>query len=424
MNGSTYGGISHFQKISKGGHQSHLGTCGTPFGIGWHLQKFQKWLCSFVGAAKEIILGQEPEPRDMFSSFLCQFKTGLTWQRRAAEMLRNFKLSPLSMVLDPSHCPVAFDPKTVRVMVLNPERDRIFHVFQYYYSILIMIWIFDFAVGAMIALNPTGPQGVQLFTGHLECCCNHLWVGHWSGAFQGSVGWVVFKVSAPCPSKGCDLVTGNVSDSPSIQRKDGNLEVMTRLLTRDLQHICNIAICIWYILSECNKFASFWDLSGHDLTICPRGGLDLWDRVGVPRATITTRCFWKWWKSVGPFRGLARILRPKSSTTAPNIPVTNSVCWEVGWKLMWEDDCFAAFLYSALAHLGSYCCCSDLESCSCGWSIWKIRASGMWFFPDFLQTKAGLCVDGTLFAEAFWCQWRLSECQRQGELTGARERVT
>ena len=36
-------------------------------------------------------------------------------------------------------------------------------------------------------------------------------------------------------------------------------------------------------------------------------------------------------------------------------------------------------------------------------------------FPDFLQTKAGLCVDGTLFTEAFWGQWRLSECQRQGD---------
>ncbi len=314
MNGSTYGGISHFPKVDINLTWEH---------VAHHSESVDTSKNSKNGSVALLVPRKSFWVRSRsretcFRHFCVSSKQALPWQRRAAEVLRNFKLLPLLMVLNPSHCPVAFDPKPVRVMVLNPERDRIFHVFQSY-SILIMIWIFEFAVGAMIALNPTGAQGVQLFTGHLECCCDHLWVGHWSGAFQGSVGWVVFKVSAPCPSKGCDLVTGNVSDSPSIQRKDGNLEVMTRLLTRDLQHICNIEICIWYILSECNKFASCWHLSGHDLTICPWVG-HLWDRVGVPRATITTRCFWKWWKFVGPFRGLARILRPRSSTQHPIFP--------------------------------------------------------------------------------------------------------
>lgn len=157
--------------FSKGGHQSRLRTCNRPFGMGWHLQK---WLCeccqgNHFGSGAGL-LNQGWSRETCFRHYCCQFKN-----RAGNEVLGNVNLSPS--------------------IILNPERLHDFHGFPIWVESSILL-----AVGALIAINPTDPRGVQLFPGHLECCCDHLWVGHWSGAFQGTGGfsggwgWVVFKV--------------------------------------------------------------------------------------------------------------------------------------------------------------------------------------------------------------------------------------
>lgn len=86
--------------------------------------------------------------------------------------------------------------------------------------------------------------------------------------------------------------------------------------------ICNTFAILQSVLSVFDTyFLNVTSLYHFEICLCPCDGLNWWDRIDVPRATPTTRCFWKWWKFVAPSRDLARILPPKSSTTVPNIPL-------------------------------------------------------------------------------------------------------